>query len=160
MPAKDATDDLQRRPIRDPRYRLPPAELVRRAARRVVRGEKASFSSQATFRQALIAQLRRDEPLATIGGGRLRRLLIDVPGVRIQVHYTERHDLRPLDRCPVCSSELAPIRNRTLTGDTVTIGQRCRRCDYWTHGARRVPVRYVFSQAGITGRLAPRTERP
>ena len=159
MPAKGATDDPPPRPVREPRYRLPPVELVRRAARRVVRGERASFPSQAAFRDALIAQLRREEPLATIGGGRLRRLLVDVPGVRMQVHYTERHDLGPLEHCPVCSSELRPIRNRTLSGDTVTLGQRCIRCDYWTHAARRVPVRYIFSQAGIAGRDAPRAER-
>ncbi len=149
MPAKDVTDERPPRPVREARYRLPSAELVKRAARRVVRGEKASFPSQTSFRDALIAQLRRDDPLATIGGSRLRRFLVDAPGVRIQVRYTERHDLRPYDHCPVCSSELMPIHNRTLSGETVTLGQKCRRCGYWAHEARRVPVRYIFSQAGI-----------
>jgi hypothetical protein len=152
VPAKGDTAEPRAKAAEAPRYRLPAAELVQRAARRVVRGGKASFRSQAAFRAALIAQLRRDEPLATIGGHRLRRLLIGVPGVRIQVRYTERHDLRPLGKCPVCDSELRPIRNRTLAGETVTIGQRCSRCEYWTHSVRRVPVRYTFSQAGIDGR--------
>ncbi len=159
MPAKAATEERPPKPVREPRYRLPDPEFVQRSARRVVRGGKALFPSQAAFRVALIAQMRRDEPLATIGGSRLRRLLVGVPGIRMHVHYTERHDLRPLDRCPVCGSELAPIHNRTLTGDTVRIGQRCRRCDYWTHSARRVPVRYTFSQAGIDGRVPHRPER-
>ncbi len=136
------------------KFRRPAAELVQRAARRVVRGSKATFSSQTAFLDALLRQIRRDEPLAALGGARLRRLLIDVPGVRLSVRYTERDDPRPLERCPVCASELHPIKNRTLTGDTVTLGQRCTRCDYWTHGTRRVPVRYVFSQAGIDGRSA------
>lgn len=159
MPGKDDTHDPPHRPVLEPRYRLPAAELVQRAARRVVRSGKASFPSLTEFRAALIAQLRRDEPLATIGGARIRRLLVDVPGVRMNVRYTERRDLRPLDQCPVCSSELVPIRNRTLTGDTVTLGQRCRRCEYWTHSVRRVPVRYIFSQAGIVGRGGRRVER-
>jgi hypothetical protein len=152
VPAKDVTGERPPKAVREPRYRVPPAELVQRAARRVVRGGKASFPSQAAFRAALLAQLHRDEPLAAIGGVRLRRLLVGVPGVRMHVRYTERHDLRPLAHCPVCSSELVPIRNRTLTGETVALGQRCKRCDYWTHSARRVPVRYTFSQAGIDGR--------
>ncbi len=157
MPAKDGTDAPPASRRREPRFRRPPAELVQRAARRVVRGGKASFASQAAFRDALIAQIRRDEPLATIGGRRLRQLLVGVPGVRIQVRYTERHDGRSVDRCPVCGSDLVPIYNRTLTGGTVTLGQRCQRCEYWTHGVRRVPVRYTFSQAGIDGRSARRT---
>lgn len=155
MPERGATDERPSSPVREPHYRLPPEELVQRAARRVVRGGKATFTSQAAFRDALVAQLRRDEPLATIGGARLRRILVGVPGVRMQVRYTERHDLRPLARCPVCGSELEPIHNRTLTGDTVTLGQRCHRCEYWTHAARRVPVRYLFSKAGIDGRRPP-----
>lgn len=138
---------------RDPKFRRPAAELVQRAARRVVRGGKATFPSQAAFRAAVISQLQRDEPLATIGGRRLRRLLVETPGVRMHVRYTERHDLRPLAQCPVCGSELVPIRNRTLTGETVTLGQRCARCEYWTHTVRRVPVRYTFTQAGIDGRV-------
>ncbi len=160
MPAKGDTVEPRARRGSAPRFRRPAADIVQRAARRVVRGGKASFPSQAAFRAALIAQMRRDEPLATIGGGRLRRLLIGVAGVRIQVHYTERHDLRPLERCPVCGAELQPIHNRTLTGGTVAIGQRCRRCEYWTHAARRVPVRYTFSQAGIDGHAVRRAPGP
>ena len=157
MPEKGATDDRPVKRTRIVRFRRPPAELVQRAARRVVRGGKASFSSQAEFREALLRQIRREEPLAALGGPRLRRLLVDVPGVRMTVRFTERLTARPLVACPVCGSPLSPIHNRTLTGDTVVLGQRCTRCDYWTHGTRRVPVRYLFSEAGIDGH-ARRTE--
>ena len=152
MPEKGATDVPPSKRNRSVRFRRPPAEVVQRAARRVVRGSKASFGSQVEFREALLKVLRRDEPLAVLGGARLRRLLIDVPGVRMTVRFTERPTARPLVACPVCSSPLAPIHNRTLSGGTVVLGQRCTRCDYWTHGTRRVPVRYFFSEAGIDGR--------
>lgn len=137
------------------KFRRPASELVRRVARRVVRGGRAYFPSQAAFREALLSQMRRDEPLATIGGRRLRRLLVGVPGLRIGVRYSERPARGPLSECPVCGSPLAPIRNRTLTDETVVLGQRCTRCDYWTHRTRRVPVRYTFSR----GETAPRVRR-
>ena len=152
MPEKGATVARPPKRERSVRYRRPPAEIVQRAARRVVRGSKASFSSQEEFRRALLRVIRRDEPLAVLGGPRLRRLLLDVPGVRMSVRFTERITSRPLVACPVCGSPLAPIHNRTLTGDTVVLGQRCTRCDYWTHASRRVPVRYIFTEAGIDGR--------
>lgn len=135
------------------RFRRPAVELVQRAARRVVRGGKASFASQAAFRSALLEMIRREEPLATIGGPRLRRLLLDVPGIRLSVRYREGPEGRPPATCPVCGSELAEIRNRTLEGERVVLGKKCTRCDYWTHGRRRVPVRYLFSKAGIDGRV-------
>jgi len=160
VPEKGATDERPARRGRPVRFRRPPADLVQRAARRVVRGGKASFSSQAEFREALLKVLRREEPLAAIGGARLRKLLIDVPGVRLSVRFTERATSRPLVACPICGSPLAPIHNRTLSGGTVVLGQRCTRCDYWTHGMRRVPVRYLFSEAGIDGRPKRTSDRP
>ncbi len=126
-----------------------------RTARRLVRGGKASFRSQAEFRAAVLEVLRQDEPLATIGGPRLRRLLIGVPGVKLSVRYAEQHEAPLPAACPVCATELEPIRNRTLSGETIVLGRKCPRCDYWTHALRRVPVRYVFSG----GSRAPRANR-
>ena len=147
MPAKDDEPTLPRNPRETPRYRRPPDEEIRRAARRLVRGGKASFGSQQEFLEALTRYLRREEPLAAVGGPRLRRLLVGLPGVRLSVHYAERDDPRPLERCPVCGAELRQIRNRTLSGESIVLGQRCTRCDYWSHRARRVPVRYRISSA-------------
>jgi hypothetical protein len=150
-----ARGDTATRPVEarsGAKFRRPADEDVRRAARRLVRGGRASFHSQALFRDALLESLRRDDPLAVISGRRLRRLLIDVPGVRISVRYTERPTNAPLTACPVCGSELRPIRNQTLSGESVVLGQRCVRCDYWTHRIRRVPVRYQIMSAGIDGR--------
>jgi hypothetical protein len=154
VPERDATETSPAKAWTGPRYRRPPDDDIRRAARRLVRGGKASFASQNRFRSALVAALRRDEPLAVVSGKRLRRLLVGLPGVRLVVRYSEREDARPLTSCPVCGAELRPIRNRTLAGDSVVLGQRCTRCDYWTHRTRRVPVRYLISGAGIDGRSA------
>jgi hypothetical protein len=151
-------DDAVVRPAKPPaesRYHHPRDEEILRAARRLVRGRKAIFDSQNQFRDALTAYLRRDDPLAVVGGRRMRRLLIGVPGVRVAVHYTERGDSRPLTSCPVCGSPLRPIRNQTLGGQSVVLGQRCTRCDYWTHRTRRIPTRYRISG----GRPEPRSSR-
>lgn len=151
MPARaDGPAEGDRAP--EPRFRRPAEEIVQRVARRVVRGGRASFPSQAAFRAAVVAALRRDDPKAAIGGPRLRRLLIGVPGLRLSVRYTERPGLPPPTACPVCRGPLAPIRNRTLTGEQIVLGQKCRRCAYWTHATTRVPVRYAVTAAGIDGR--------
>ena len=155
MPEKGDTAEPPAEAWTGPRFRRPADADVQRAARRLVRGSKAAFSSQAEFRAALLKALRRDEPLATVSGRRLRRLLIQLPGVRVSVRYKERPSAPPLSACPVCGGALKPIRNQTLSGDSVVLGQRCTRCDYWTHRARRIPVRYLFSSAGIDGRVVP-----
>ncbi len=152
MPEKGDTGAPPAKSRREPKYRRPTDELVRRLARRVVRGGKASYESQAEFHEALVQLLRREEPLAVLGGPRLRRLVLDVPGIRMGVRYTERPRGPAPTSCPVCGSPLRPIRNQTLTGESVVLGQHCTRCEYWTHAERRVPVRYTFARAGIDGR--------
>jgi hypothetical protein len=129
------------------RFHRPREEEIRRAARRILRGGKATYPSQASFRAAVLDILQRDDPLAVVSGTRLRRLALDTPGIRLVVRYTEKADSRPLTECPVCAAPLRPIRNKTLTGDSVVLGQQCTRCRYWTHRPRRVPTRYAFTRA-------------
>ena len=78
----------------------------------------------------------------------MRTLLLDAPGVRVRVRYRTGSDDGLLEECPVCGSEVRPIENRTLFGETVVLGFRCTHCAYWTHRRRRVPVRYSFSRVG------------
>ena len=141
MPEKDAGEPSRPKPARPPRFTRPEVDVIARAARRAVRGGKASFPSLAAFRAAVVGEVRREEPLAAVGGRRLRRLLVTVPGVRLSVRYTEKSDGPLPELCPVCGADLVPIRNRTLTGETVVLGKSCPRCSYWT--TRRVASQYA-----------------
>ena len=156
MSGKDAAESPARKDP-GPRFRRPPADVVRSVARRSLGRIGGRVPSQAALRRALLPGLRAKDPLFVLGGVRLRQILLDAPGVRVEVRYAERPTRRPLQRCPVCHSALRPIRNRTLEGDRVVLGYRCTHCDYWTHLRRRVPVRYRFLRVGVDGEPLPPT---
>jgi hypothetical protein len=128
-------------------YHHVPAEEVRDAALELVRRARGPYSSQRELVRAVRRRLRADDPLAAVGGPRLRRILITAEGVRVDVEFAERNVRGTLESCPVCGSPVAPIRNRTLDAAAVTLGFRCATCGYWTHRKRRVPVRYTFRAA-------------
>lgn len=151
--AEAPADEPDARPR--PRYRRPADDLIREAARSVLRGSGRSFGSQEGLRKAVLPVLRRDDRLYSVGGRRLRRLLLRTRGVKVVVRYREVPTARPLESCPVCEGKLLPIRNATLQGGRVTLGYRCSRCEYWTHLKRRVPVRYAF----VVGSRSARTLR-
>jgi hypothetical protein len=140
------------------KYRLPPGELVQTIARRQLGRMGQAARSQAGLRRAVLPSLAAKDPLFVLGGWRLRKLLLDSPGIRVDVRYAERPTRRPLQRCPVCRSPLRPIRNRTLEGDRVTLGYRCTHCGYWTHLRRRVPVRYRYVRVRKGGEPPDPTE--
>jgi len=149
----------RRRPRRPARYRrVAPGEVLAATARLAAHGALA-FDSQAALRRAVLGEVRADEPTSALGGRRLRRLLIDAAAVRIAIRYAPRpDDERPVTACPVCGDAVRPIRNRTIDGDRIVLGYTCRRCPYWTHRPRRVPVRYELRlRPGGRGVTAPRS---
>jgi tRNA(Ile2) C34 agmatinyltransferase TiaS len=123
------------------------SEDLRGAALELVRRARGPFASQVELLRAIRRRVRADDPLAVVGGRRLRYLLLATPGVRVDVEFTERNVAGALTKCPVCGGDVVPIRNRTLDAAAVTLGFRCPTCGYWTHRRRRVPVRYTFRAA-------------
>ncbi|MGA7922479.1 MAG: hypothetical protein WCA77_00670 [Thermoplasmata archaeon] len=145
MPAK--VDEAHRRRNRAASragYHRPPLEDVATAARRVLVHPSERFRSLRALREAVLPVLRRRDPRAALGGRRLRAILFTLPNVRVDVRYRTTQDRGPMERCPVCSSALRPIQNRTLDEGEVILGYRCTRCSYWTHREQRRPVRYAF----------------
>jgi DNA-directed RNA polymerase subunit RPC12/RpoP len=160
VPAKG--DGAARRKVRrrGRRYHHVAAEETRAAALELLRRTRGPFPSQQELVRAVRRRLRSDDPLAVIGGPRLRRILLTTDGVRVDVEFAERDVQGPLTRCPVCGTELVPIRNRTLDAAAVTLGARCPSCGYWTHRRRRVPVRYTFRAATEGTRKRGATAHP
>lgn len=117
-------------------------DAVEKALRRLGRRGRTEFPTQAAFLGAMRRELARADPTLRVGARRLRRLLVDAGDVRLRVTFSERLDRRPLVACPVCGDRLRSVVNQTLDGDTVVLGHACRRCGYWTHLRRRVPIRY------------------
>ncbi len=136
------------------RHRRPSSDAVRRAAVRAVRRHGNAFLSQREALAAIRELLRRDDPQLRLGARRLRRILLQSPGLYVRAEYAERTDRPYPSRCPVCGEPLRPIPNRTLEGGTVMAGLRCSACSYWTHRTVRIPRRYRIGRAGIDGREA------
>jgi ribosomal protein L34E len=148
VPEKGDAAAAHNRSSKSAQFRRAAADDVRAAVLRAVRSPPRRYGSLVEFRDALLPILRRMDPKMTLGSRRLRALVVTIPGVRMEVRYTEREHAPPLERCPVCGAPVRPLRNQTLTGEPVELGYRCTRCAYWTHRKRRVPVRYSFQRAG------------
>jgi len=145
VPAKAAAAEPPK-PRPPPAFRRADADTVRAALDRLLVLGIGHYSSQSAFLRAFRPALHAEDPTMRIAGPRLRSLLVETPGVRLLVRYTELADPRPPGACPVCAGPLRPIRNRTLTGEVVALGLRCPRCGYWMHRRRRVPVRYSIQR--------------
>ena len=126
-------------------YRIPKSDRVIIAIRDVLARYKVVYS-QKKLKELVEKELNHNDDNFKVGGTRLRLLAIDAGIAHVEVHCKETGQQKDaLTGCPVCGSKLTKSKNQTVFGGTVTLGQKCPVCTYWTGMKRRVPVRYVFN---------------
>ncbi len=126
---------------------------------REVMDELLVVDCQYHLAQIVTGRLEAIDPAYKISGQRLRKIVANMDGYGLEVHCRTSHVQKPYQSCPVCGSTLSPIKNETLYGWEVTIGQKCMRCPFWTGEDRRVPVKYVFHKKRKRRRIRSNKKR-
>lgn len=127
-------------------YRVPTAEVLAVAIANALR-ESPTVSSQRRLAELVREKLGELDPSYAVTEERVRRTAISAGLVKLEVLTRDTGKRRKATHCPVCGSKLERVRNRTITGGTVTIGRRCESCQFQMGRTQRVPTRYVFSSA-------------
>ena len=127
-------------------YRVPTAEVLSAAVAAAIK-DMDTVGSQRRFTDLVRAELRRIDPRYGVTEDRLRRTAINARLVRVAVDTRDTGKRKKVVTCPVCGSRLKRVRNRTISGGTVTIGKKCPLCPFRMGTTRRVPVRYTFANA-------------
>jgi hypothetical protein len=133
-------------------YRIPREGIVREILYSVMK-DHVTIRSQTLLHKLIESRLGELEPgeRFRLSPERLRRIAATMQGVKMMIHCRESEEPFTGTRCPVCSSQMRPIRNQTLYGWTVNTGKLCPVCGFWTGTKMRKPVRYVFIYQGDGG---------
>ncbi|MDI6917786.1 MAG: hypothetical protein QMC80_08335 [Thermoplasmatales archaeon] len=126
-------------------YKIPDSKEVSKVIKDVI-GREGVVGSQYKLRKIVEKELKNIDPSYSISGRRVRVLAIGSKNVSVGIHTKEGEEITTMSICPVCSSKLKSIKNKTLYNWEVTVGYRCRKCKYWTGKKRRIPTRYVFEK--------------
>ncbi|MBI4393410.1 MAG: hypothetical protein HY556_06405 [Euryarchaeota archaeon] len=138
--------------------KVPPEDLVVAAITKVL-AENGVVTSQGRLRSLVAEELAAFDGDYTVSADRARQLAVRKGVARIEIH-ARRGEHRTLESCPVCSSRLSKVKNRTLDGSEVHVGVKCKRCGFWVGQKGRVPSRYVFyDRRRKVGRKAVRGRR-
>ena len=127
-------------------YRVPTAEVLAVAVSAAIRDINV-VGSQRRLTELVREELRRIDPMYGVTEERVRRTAITAGLVKVTVESRDTGKRKKVVECPVCGSKLKRVRNRTITGGTVTIGKKCTVCPFRMGTTRRVPVRYAFANA-------------
>jgi len=135
---------MQERKGRQKRYHIPNDEEVTAAIIEVMI-EKGTVHSQKRLRDLVSDVLRETDASYHVSERRVRHLAIASRMIHVEAHCYESVEEMSQSTCPVCSSKLTSLRNKTIFGGTVVLARECPVCGYWSGRHARVPVRYVFT---------------
>jgi hypothetical protein len=124
-------------------YRIPPEDVLDQAIKDVLE-ENQVVNSQGKMADKVSKRLMALDPDYAVTGERVRKEAILNGLAKVEIHARESTVRSRAGPCPVCSSKMSRIKNRTIFDGTVTSGYKCTRCSYWTGVKRRVPIRYIF----------------
>jgi hypothetical protein len=127
-------------------YRVPTTEVLAAAVAAAIRDLNV-VGSQRQLTDLVREELRRIDPMYGVTEERVRKTAINARLVKVEVESRDTRRRKRVITCPVCGSKLKRVRNRTISGGTVTIGKKCPVCPFRMGTTRRVPVRYVFVNA-------------
>jgi hypothetical protein len=94
----------------------------------------------------VLSELDKGKTGSSLTRERLRRLAALHPSIHLTIHTRETDTTELPILCPVCTTKLSTVKNRTLYGWEVTLERTCPVCGFWTGRKRRVPTYYVFTK--------------
>jgi hypothetical protein len=126
-------------------YKIPHDEDVVGATQRVIL-RLGTVNSQVQLKSLVQDELRKIDDSYNVGAVRVRSLALKSRYIRVEIKYRTWPDHRTkLRYCPVCSETVQKIKNKTLTGEIITIGYKCKNCPYHSDFPIKIPARYIFS---------------
>jgi predicted RNA-binding Zn-ribbon protein involved in translation (DUF1610 family) len=120
--------------------KIPKNDVVEFVLKDILKNKK-EFYSQDELAKIIRQNLKKVEPGYAVSEKRVRSIILEIPGIRIQVE-TKKGALPK--KCPSCGHTLKKIHTKNLKGRNVLIGLRCLKCGYEGKEGSWTPKRYVF----------------
>lgn len=108
----------------------------------LVRRQKVE--SQEELCRLALKGLRKEDKNYTLSPIRAKRVALLIPEVEVKAKTKKTIKLQKIDRCPICSSAIEPLKIKNLLNKKITIGYRCTKCAYESDLEAFMPMKYSF----------------
>ena len=105
-------------------YQIPSEGILSVAIAEVLRQHDV-VSSQSKLADLTRKKLREINPEYSVTDERVRKVAIQTGVASVEIKSREIPSQKPTTECPVCSSKMRRIKNKTLYGKAVTLRYKC-----------------------------------
>ena len=122
------------------KYKIPKTEIMKIVVRATV-AEKKEIGSMRLLGSEVNKKLKLIDENYRASEERCKEIALETVKVRTSVSKK----IYGGKECPVCKKKIKPIKNRTINGNSTTVGYRCPNCGYTSSRYLRSPARYIFT---------------
>ena len=123
--------------------KIPSKEKLKSIIRDVVRS-RVKVNSQEELARLALKRLKKEDKNYTLSPMRAKRIALLLEEVEVKAKTKKTIKLPKIERCPVCESEIKPIKVKNLLNKKITIGFRCTKCGYESDLEAFMPMKYEF----------------
>ena len=88
--------------------------------------------------------LRKEDKDYTLSSIRAKRIALDIPEIEVKAKTKKTIKLQKIERCPICESDIEPLKVKNLLNKDIVIGYRCTDCAYESDLEAFMPMKYSF----------------
>lgn len=115
--------------------------------REVVR-RRFKVESQEELARLVLRRLRKEDRKYSLSPIRVKRIALAMPEIEVRAKTKKTLRLPKIEKCPVCESDIKPVKVKNLLNREITIGYRCTKCGYESDLEAFMPMKYIFLWKG------------
>lgn len=100
--------------------------------------------SQEELARLVLKRLWKEDKRYSLSPIRTKRIALTIPELEVKAKTKKTLRLPKIDRCPVCESDIEPVRIKNLLNREIVIGYRCTVCGYESDLEAFMPMKYSF----------------
>jgi hypothetical protein len=121
--------------------------LTIEAIKRVV-SRRFKVDTQEELCTLVLRELKKRDENFRLSPQRAKRLALTIPEIQIKAKTRRAPRIRRIKRCPVCGSQIAPLRGVNLLNRRILIGYKCVTCAFQCDLEAFMPMKYIFLWRG------------
>ncbi len=102
------------------------------------------IDTQEELARHVLKILRKEDKNYTLSPIRAKRIALDVPEIEVKAKTKKTVKLQKIEKCPICESDIKPMKVKNLLNKDITIGYRCTDCAYESDLEAFMPMKYEF----------------
>ena len=123
--------------------KIPSKEKVQELIKEVVK-RRLRVDSQYELALLVLRKLKKEDKEYTLSPSRAKRIALTIPEIEVRAKTKKSSLLKKIEECPVCKSEIKPVKIKNLLGKKIVVGYKCSKCGYESSLEAFMPMEYIF----------------